>query len=243
MVGIPSSSRLQEVRDLVVESLRLLDEEHVSRIPHDDLTCPGDRRADLPCVYRAADEVVLSGDDQRRRFNARQPVAQVERVEDLAVEEQERVGVDGLSAERVGVTGFCLAVAREVKRKLTKENVRELLVGGELALLLLVEGCDRIRIPRLSRPLLDPYAHRHLLLGCEAGQRGREEKAGDAVRMRRGVCLRDDAPMRVAEEQQLLLTKMPAQLLHVGDVIVELIRPRILRPLRAACASWVEHYE
>ena len=37
------------------------------------------------------------------------------------------------------------------------------------------------------------------------------------------ICLRYGAPVRVTEQLKPLLVQVPAQLLHVGDVIVDLI--------------------
>src|SRR6267142_5761216 len=51
----------------------------------------------------------------------------------------------------------------------------------------------------------------------------------------------DDATMGVPEEQHLLEPEVLSKFLDVGDVIVDLISPRICRPVRTARAAWVEH--
>src|SRR5258708_35036217 len=121
------AQEFQEVRDLVVESLRLFDEDHMARVAHDHLARSRDGAADLRGTHRAADEVVIAGDDERRRGDVREPVSQVERVENFLIEELKSVRVDRFGTKRVGVPRFPRTVILEVKRDLTEEEIRPLL--------------------------------------------------------------------------------------------------------------------
>src|SRR5579859_3183268 len=129
-------SRVEEVGHLHVEGLRLLDEQHVSRVADDDLLGVRDSGRDLIGAHRSADEVLGARDDEGGSFDANEVGTQVERVEDLAVEELQRVRVWDLGPQRVQVARLHRAVARIVKRQLLEDQLTKLLVRLEVAILL-----------------------------------------------------------------------------------------------------------
>ncbi len=59
--------------------------------------------------------------------------------------------------------------------------------------------------------------------------------------MRGCVRLCHHASVRVPEQQQALLAQVRAQLIDVGDVVVDLVGPGIGRPIGTARAARVEH--
>jgi len=104
------------------EAVRLLDENHVTRVADDDLTRARDGGTDLRGADGPADEVLVSGDHQRRRDDARQPATQVE-ARDLLAENPESVAIDRLGPERIQIAGLHGTEVRKVQWHLTKDDV------------------------------------------------------------------------------------------------------------------------
>ena len=109
---------------------------------------------------------------------------------------------------------------REVERELAHRQLPQLLVVLEVARLLALERLARVLVPRLGGAPLHPVLHRPVVLLREAGERAREDELLDAIRMGRGIRGRDDAPVRVAEQQHPLEPEVLAQLVEVGDVVL-----------------------
>src|SRR5215212_9169530 len=99
----------EERVDGAPERLRLLEVEHVARALHDDDLGRGNTLRDQARRRRAADEVVCAGDHERRSFDARQVLPQVER---LRVEHLQRSGVRPVG-EALDGGAMALVPARE----------------------------------------------------------------------------------------------------------------------------------
>src|SRR5262249_28519205 len=118
---------------LVREESRHFVAEAVTRLDEDDVAAGGKQHG-LPVRDRVevrrtdgpGDEVVLAGDHQRGRGDPGELGTEVEGLEDLVVEEQERIGDGGLASQGLEVCLLGLAVAREVERKLAKRQLPEL---------------------------------------------------------------------------------------------------------------------
>ena len=165
---------------------------------------------------RPGDEVLGARDHERRRLDRRQLRPQVEGLEDLLVEEPQRVRIRNLVADRVVVRPLGLAVAREVEGQLARDEAAELLVRREVAGLLLLERRSCVLVPGLarlpawpppSRPPARPRSGRSVLASTS-----RRTRRG----MRRRVRRRDDPAVRVPEQVELLEPELHAQLLEVG---------------------------
>src|ERR1700674_3004877 len=131
---VPSSGHFgnpRKVRPLVVESLALLEDDHVSRVAHDDLTCAANCTADFRGTNRAANEVFFAGDDEGRSGDVSKYRAKVEAGQLLA-EHALRIAVDRLRPERVQVGGLRRTELREVERHTAKRLVPNLLVGSRV---------------------------------------------------------------------------------------------------------------
>src|SRR5438067_10637546 len=108
-----------------MKGLRLLDENHVTRIADDDLARSRDGPAHLRRAHRAAYEIFIAGDHQRRSCDSGDPGAKVE-TRDLLPENSEGIAVYCFGAERVQVACLGGAESRKVKRHLPESKASPL---------------------------------------------------------------------------------------------------------------------
>ena len=104
---------------------------------------------------------------------------------------------------------------REVERELALPELPELLVVGEVAGLLAPECFARVLVPRLVGATLHAVLHRLVVLRREAREGAREDEPLDAVGVGGRIRGRDDAAVRVAEQQHPVEPEVLAQLLEV----------------------------
>src|SRR5439155_15940087 len=122
----------------------------VSAVGEDCEARLGEGLDDLAGDGRAADEVPVAREDERRRGDGPELCAQVERRHDLSVEERQRLRAGNLP-DALEVRPLLVAEAREVERELAKRDLPELLVAVVASSLLVREGCPSVGIPGFLR--------------------------------------------------------------------------------------------
>src|SRR5581483_1475144 len=90
---------------------------------------------------------------------------------------------------------------------------------------------------------LDGGRDRLLLLGAEPREGAREHELAHARRIGRRVRDRDDAPVRMPEQVDLLELEVVAQLVEIRYVVGDAVAGGIARPRRVARPARVEHDE
>ena len=167
---------------------------------------------------RAADEVVSTGDHERRRGDAPRRLAQVR---DGGVELLERLGRGPVDLD---LRAVALVPLREVRGRHVvphpRELLRRLVVGRVLA-----RKCHHRRLV----PGLTALRGEHALglgghLVGDGEKRRREDQLPHAFGMGGRIGGGDHPAVGVSEQVDLLLAERRAQLLEVGDVVVECVR-------------------
>src|SRR5262245_5323952 len=99
MSAIGSILLREVLRHLCAEPVPCFDEDEVPAVRKDDCRHVPNR-VEVCRAEGAGDEVVRAGDDQCRRLDVRQVGAQIERREDLVVEQQQGIGHGNFAPER-----------------------------------------------------------------------------------------------------------------------------------------------
>ena len=199
-----------------------------------------DAGGDVLRARRAADEVVLAGDHERRRLDRREVSAQVP-LRNPFVEQLQRKRVPALADERlVDVLRGALVERPEVHRPEAARDRVELGVVRVVAGVLLLERPQCVVVPR---PVAMPRPQLLLLLELQADEGVGRDQPADPLGMRCRVRERDDAAVRVAEQVELLDAEVLTQLLDVRDVVGRRVRARVLRRVGVGGAARIEHDE
>src|SRR5262245_25996444 len=239
MSAIDSILLREVLRHLGAEAVPCLHEDEVPAFRKDD-------RRDVPnrvevCrAEGAGDEVVRTGNDKRRRADVRKVGAQIERREDLVVEQQQGVGHGNFAPERLEVGLSRRVVSRKVERELAESQRAELLVRIEPSRLLVLERGPGVRVPGLLRLGVHAGLHRRAVLLGEAGERAGEDESLDPVGMGGRVGGGDHAAVGMPEKVHPLEPEVRSQLVEIGNVVGGRVRAGVARAVRVLGAAGME---